>query len=249
MNCVLVDVGNTSTTVAFWQSSRVRRRSHVLTGESRPAAIAGALRALGIVDCEGSVLCSVVPSVNPLWLRELRRLPGRPPLTVTHRLNFGFRLDYPRPETLGADRLADACGAVARYGAPVLVADVGTALTVDLVDGAGRFVGGVIAPGPALMTDYMAERTALLPKIRFAGRVAAIGRSTESAMRIGARVGYRGLVREIVRHVRTGAPGRGRLTLCATGGYAVETLRGMAPKFRIDPDLTLYGLAKVLELN
>jgi type III pantothenate kinase len=158
------------------------------------------------------------------------------------------RLSYPAPRTLGADRLADVCGAFSRYGAPTIVADFGTAATFNVILPRRGFVGGVIAPGPRLMTEYLADRTALLPRIRGAGRWGDVGRSTKGSMLIGARVGYRGMVREIVRHLLSGLRGR-RATLVATGGLAREAVAGTDLPFLMDPHLTLYGLSRIFELN
>ena len=149
-------------------------------------------------------------------------------------------LDYPKPETIGADRLADAAGAVERYGAPVLVMDFGTALTAAVVTRDRVWRGGVIAPGFPLMRDYLFERTAKLPRMELGtGRAPKIGRSTEEAMRFGALVGYRGMVREIVAELKRNF--REDFRLVATGGFARWALRSLDLPFTIDPTLTLYG--------
>jgi pantothenate kinase type III len=149
-------------------------------------------------------------------------------------------LDYPKPETIGADRLADAAGAVSRYGAPVLVMDFGTALTAAIVTDDGVWRGGVIAPGFPLMRDYLFERTAKLPRMELGrGQAPKIGRSTEEAMRFGALVGYRGMVREIATTLRKNF--KQDFKLVATGGFARWALRGLDLPFVIDPTLTLYG--------
>jgi type III pantothenate kinase len=111
----------------------------------------------------------------------------------------GIGIDYPRPETIGPDRLANAMAARARFGAPVVVLDFGTAVTLDVVNRRGDYTGGVIAPGLSAMTDYLHEKTALLPPIHIREVRRAIGRSTEEAMLVGAVHGYRGLIRELVR--------------------------------------------------
>jgi type III pantothenate kinase len=154
-------------------------------------------------------------------------------------------IDYPKPETIGADRLADAAGAVARYGAPVLVMDFGTALTAAVVTSDRVWRGGVIAPGFPLMRDYLFERTAKLPRMEL-GRGAApkIGRSTEGAMRFGALVGYRGMVREIAETLRRNFGEDFKLV--ATGGFARWALRGAGMPFAIDPTLTLFGAGLVV---
>ncbi len=153
-------------------------------------------------------------------------------------------LDYPKPETIGADRLADAAGAVARYGAPVLVMDFGTALTAAVVTRDRVWRGGVIAPGFPLMRDYLFERTAKLPRMELGRGVAPkIGRSTEEAMRFGALVGYRGMVREIAGTLAMNFGEDFRLV--ATGGFAKWALKDIGMDFAIDPTLTLFGAGLV----
>jgi len=196
---------------------------------------------------DGSVICSVVPASNRVWITQLRRILGYEPLVVDHRLELGIRVSYPRPATIGADRLANASGAFSRYGAPVIVADFGTALTFDIVSQDDAYIGGVIAPGLPLMTDYLSEKTALLPRIQLKGPHGKAGRSTVEAMRIGAKVGYRGMVREIVEHIQSGL--REKATLCATGGFARWALEDSGMPFVFDRDLTLYGLSRIYELN
>ena len=158
--------------------------------------------------------------------------------------NSKLQLDYPKPETIGADRLADAAGAVSRYGAPVLVMDFGTALTAAVVTSDRVWRGGVIAPGFPLMRDYLFERTAKLPRMKIgSGRAPKIGRSTEEAMRFGALVGYRGMVREIVAELKKNFKTDFRLV--ATGGFAKWVLKDLDLPFVIDPTLTLYGAGLV----
>ena len=246
----VVDIGNTSTSVAVACNGVIGpirfRASWSLTS---PKAVS---RLLSPVvrgkRLDGAVLCSVVPRLNGVWTAQLKKVAGVPPVVVGHKLKLGVTVDYPKPVTIGADRLANACAAVDRYGAPVIVADFGTAVTFDVVSAAGAYVGGVIAPGLPLMIDYLYERTALLPWIQLKGRVGPVGRSTPEAMRIGAKVGYRGMVRGIVEYLQTSL-GPARFHLCATGGFAKWALEGLDMPFSIDPDLTLYGLSRIFELN
>ena len=166
---------------------------------------------------------------------------------VSHKLELGVKVDYPKPASIGADRLANACAAADRYGVPVIVADFGTAVTFDIVSAEGAYVGGVIAPGLPLMTEYLYERTALLPMIHLKGPHGIVGRSTTEAMRLGAKVGYRGMVHEIVAFLQRGF--HKRFKLCATGGFARWALEGINLPFKIDQDLTLYGLSRIYDLN
>lgn len=250
MSCIIaVDIGNTSASIGIAHDTKITCVSRMHGGIRDRKVIRNTIARLARNRCiDGSVFCSVVPSANQTWISELKRSLGSDPLVVNHRLKLGIGISYPRPATIGADRLANACGAVSRYGAPVIVADFGTALTFDVISADGAYIGGVIAPGLPIMTDYLAEKAALLPRIRLKGPYREVGKNTVGAMRIGAKVGYRGMVREIVKYLKAGLRLK-RVKLCATGGYAEWALDGLDMPFRFDPDLTLYGLSRIYELN
>ena len=248
MRCVVIDVGNTSTGVGLYDAGKISRVTHVKGGIAKePAACAEAVRKAARGKVAGAVLGSVVPRVNAAWQRLVRRESGLPLLAVNADVAMDVTVDYPDPSSIGADRLADACGGVRRYGAPLIVADFGTALTFDVVTPDRRYVGGVITPGLPLMTDYLYERTALLPRVELAGACPKLGRSTQQAMRIGAQVGYRGIVREIVTYLRESL--RCDFKLVATGGYADWALKDSGMEFVIDKELTLFGLGCIGERN
>jgi pantothenate kinase type III len=250
---VAVDVGNTSTAVGLWSDGRVSRVSHCDGGFEEASRAVLAIASSSGADAIAYV--SVVPKADRKW-RAFARANSMRFRQVTHKAfpfsvegtrggrraagPLALRLDYPRPDTIGADRLADAAGAVSRYGAPLVVMDFGTALTAAVVTGDCVWRGGVIAPGFPLMRDYLFERTAKLPHMKLgSGRAPRIGRSTEEAMRFGALVGYRGMVREIVAELRRNFGEDFRVV--ATGGFARWVLRDLDMPFTIDPSLTLYG--------
>lgn len=255
---IVVDIGNMSTSFALARAGRITAINRLPTHGSSQLMIRRCLMELARgYRIRDAAVCSVVPRQNRLWIRELKRLTGRSPLLVHHRLKMDIAIDYPRPATIGADRLANACAATKRYGTPVIVADFGTALTFDIVSRDRSYIGGVIAPGLPLMTDYLADRTALLPRIRLSDegkqatafwRRSVIGKSTVQAMLIGARLGYTGMVREIFSRLKQSLR-EPRIRLCATGGYAAWALAGSGLHVPIDPDLTLDGIRRIYELN
>lgn len=247
---IVIDVGNTSTSLGLFQGLKRLNRIDVPTHETTEEDAARTLRSLvGAEHVQGAVLGSVVPKVNPIWTQAVRSLRKTANiLNVSCKLDIGLPINYPKPETIGADRLANACAAAHCFGAPVIVADFGTAVTFDVVEARRGYVGGIIAPGLMLMFSYLAERTALLPSIRPAPVRGWVGRSTEQAMRLGAKWGYRGLVKEIVREL-TRHPSMRKAKICATGGWARWCLRGSGLRITVDPDLTLYGLARIYQLN
>lgn len=246
MRCIVIDVGNTSTGIGLCDRGKISRVAHLRGGIAKqPEACAEAVRKAARGTVNGAVLGSVVPAVDGKWKRLIRRELGCELLAVRAGLPMDVTVDYPEPQTIGADRLADACGGVRRYGAPLIVADFGTALTFDVITPDKRYVGGVITPGLPLMTDYLYDRTALLPRVELEGPCPKLGRSTQQAMRIGAQVGYRGIVREIVSYLR--ASTKCRYKLVATGGYAGWALKDSGMPFVIDQELTLFGLGCIFE--
>ncbi len=193
-------------------------------------------------------MCSVVPRATPLVRKSVRRLWKLNSLELTPETLRGVGIDYPKPNTIGPDRLANAVAARHYFGAPVVVVDFGTAVTFDVVNRAGNYAGGIIAPGLTAMTDYLHEKTALLPRIKIREVREAIGKSTEQAMLIGAVHGYRGLIRGLLGELKSQLKTR-RLPVIATGGYA-ELIASKLPEIsRVEQDLTLEGLLLVWRAN
>ena len=227
---LLVNINNTNTSFALANSQRILRVIKVPTASVRRIPFAE-------TGISGVVLASVVPAVAK---RVRRVLPIRP-LIVSAGINLGIGVRYPHKKQIGADRLANAVGVTELYGAPAIVVDFGTAVTFDIVNGHREYVGGVIAPGLASVTDYLYQRTALLPSIRLAEPRSVIGKSTVDAMRVGAVVGYRGLVKEILGALKR-ERGMKKAVVVATGGYGGLIARRIAEIEHVNPLLTLEGL-------
>jgi len=250
---LLFDIGNTHTHIGLADNRRVVKQINVPTrewfGGDAPALVK---RFVGRNKIEGVALCSVVPRATP-HVRKFAAQFGAPStdparkvplLELTPRTVCGVGIDYPKPDSIGPDRLANAVAARQRFGAPVVIVDFGTAVTFDVVNRAGNYAGGIIAPGLAAMTDYLHEKTALLPRIKIAEVKTAIGKSTEQAMLIGAVHGYRGLVRELIGELKRALRVK-NLPVVATGGYAKLIAAKLPEISAVAPDLTLEGLRLV----
>jgi type III pantothenate kinase len=239
---LLFDIGNTHTHVGLANGRRVLRQVNLPTGAwGGGSAKAGVAGFVGAKKIEGAVLCSVVPRVTPLVHRAIRRLWKINALELTPKSVRGLGIDYPKPDTIGPDRLANAVAARHHFGAPVVVVDFGTAVTFDVVNRAGHYAGGIITPGLAAMTDYLHEKTALLPKIRIREVTAVVGKNTEQAMLVGAVHGYRGLVRELIAELKRELRAK-HLPVIATGGYARLMASKLPEISAVEPNLTLEGL-------
>lgn len=249
---LLLDIGNTHVHCGLGDRHRVRRRSDFDTRTFRAdvstsEAVAELRRFVGQNKLAGAALCSVVPQATAPAQAALELGFGFRALQLSPASLSGVGIDYPKPETIGQDRLANALAARHHFGAPVVVVDFGTAVTFDVVNRHGNYTGGIIAPGLAMMTDYLHEKTALLPRVKIREPRSVVGRSTEQAMLVGAVHGYRGLVRELLRELKAElkAP---RLPVVATGGYAALIAKRLPEIHAVLPGLTLEGL-RLLWMN
>ena len=240
---LLIDNSNSFTKFALASRTKLGATRKVATRSLDEAALREVLRGWKFARV---VLSSVVPEKGELIARCLAPAPV---LRVSAKVDLGVGIDYPKPKTIGADRLANAASATHYFGAPVVVVDFGTAVSFDIISRERKYVGGVIAPGLEAMTDYLHQRTALLPKISLLEPPAAIGKSTRQAMLAGAVYGYRGLVRQILIEIgkQLGIPHN--LQVVATGGYAKLIAAGLPEIRRVLPNLTLDGLRIIGTLN
>jgi type III pantothenate kinase len=244
----LFDIGNTHTHIGVANSSRVLRHTDIPTRDWREAAARKVAAQFLRGNITEAILCSVAPAATPFVVKFVRSKLRVHCLQLTAETVRGVGIDYPEPDTIGADRLANAVAVKRHFGAPSVVVDFGTAVTFDVVDKNGNYIGGIIAPGLNAMTDYLHEKTALLPRISIREVRAVIGKNTEQAMLIGAVHGYRGLIGELVRRLKRELKCK-KLPVVATGGYARLISNKLPEVTAVRPLLTLEGLRLIWEAH
>ncbi len=190
----------------------------------------------------------VAASVNPPALKALEAAtaesPNEPVLVVGRDLPLPIDTDLPNPEAVGTDRLCCASAAFDRLGVACVVADFGTAITIDCVNAEGVFVGGSILPGLAMQAESLQAGTAQLPRVRLVEPDWVFGKDTRQAIIGGIIFGARGLLRERVEAYATQL---GQWpTVIATGGDAKLICgdpNGSQLVQAIVPNLSLHGVA------
>ena len=243
MKRILIDVGNTRTKFVFADEANLLDRRQLATDKiSRESILALIGDWTGRAD--QVVVCSVVPNRTA----SFQDVFGEGLIIVSCHIPLGIGIDYPEPETIGADRLANAAALARLHGQPGIVVDFGTAVTFDVLSADGNYCGGVIAPGVEMMNDYMSERTALLPQVELIKDPPPFGRSTEEAMQAGAYYGYAGMVRRILDELLATFDQSDDATIVATGG-AGELFYNALGVDLYEPDLTLHGLRFIAELQ
>lgn len=233
---LLIDNSNTRTKFALGdEHALLSWRGVISTADISDESIHDLLRD---VKFDAVMICSVVPEKARVLDEVLSA--SFPVHFLNCRSPFGMAIDYPTPEQIGSDRLANAAGVLGRHRVPAIVIDFGTAVTFDVISAMPAYCGGVIAPGLGAMSGYLTRRTALLPEIELDEPVSAIGKSTTHAMQAGAVFGYRGLVKEIIAKISSEMAGSP--LIIATGGDAALIAKGVPEIQVVDPDLTLDGL-------
>ena len=240
---LLIDVSNSFTKIAVASGLKIGPVRRVPTSGLKKTDFSS-------IRADLALIASVVPPANPIIASSL----PCPSLWVDHRVPGGVEIDYPNPATIGSDRLANAAAAVKLGKLPAIVVDFGTAVTFDVIDSRGFYLGGVIAPGLPTAAAALHERTALLPLTKITAIRKSIGKSTSEAIRIGLLLGAAGLIRETVSGITRDAFRGNRPHVLATGGDAelVDRLsrRNGPPVIdRVDPLLTLRGLLAIAEKN
>jgi type III pantothenate kinase len=247
---LVVDVGNTETVVglassttelvAHWRvSSSVPRTSDEMTALIRAFLAGDSIDEAAIVR---GVIGSVVPSVNHVWSKTLQTISGAEVVSVGPDSGLPIRLDVEEPRTVGADRIVNTLAARELYHRDTIAVDLGTATTFDCISGDGVFLGGVISPGLSAGLDWLASRTAKLPRVEMQPPEVVIGRRTETCIQSG--VFYQAIesIDGIVRRIKEEWD-RPEAYVVATGGFANAIGPHLATVDAIEPFLTLYGLA------
>ncbi len=246
-----IDVGNTSTYAGLYRDGALVSSFRYATDRSDSSDTLG-LKLAGMLmiqgesrqDIEAIGLCSVVPLLTRRYHEMAERYLGGEILAISAE-NAGLPVAYTPATSVGADRLANAVAAVDAYGYPVIVADFGTAITVDVVNAEGAYAGGAIAPGVEISLQALYSRTAQLPMVDIAEPERAIGATTAESLRSGLVYGMAGLADALIRRFRAelGCP----VTTLATGGIAKLLAPACAEVDHIAPELTLEGIRLIWE--
>jgi len=236
---LLININNSFTKAAQWKGGSLKLMGRKPTRETGSDQFQNWIERS---HPDQIVVASVVPEADS----RLKVPPSLPVHFISHRSPLEIQIRFPRPGTIGADRLCNACAVAATGEVPAVVVDYGTAVTFDIISAQKEYLGGVIAPGMRIFRDYLAERTALLPLVTIQRPSGVVGKSTKEAMRSGAYYGYRGLVKEILDEIRRELKAK-QLAIIATGGDSSLFEHESALFKRHDPDLTFKGMGLIAD--
>jgi type III pantothenate kinase len=245
-----IDVGNTQTVFGLFEGAELGDQFRVATNRSHTGdELAVLLRSLiDLTVLEGIVLCSSVPALVREYQAFADRWAGADLLVLGPGVSTGVPIRYDDPREVGADRIANAVAVRERHGAPALVVDFGTSTNFDVVNAAGEFAGGVLAPGIEISMDALFARAARLPRVPFTAPERVISQTTTAALQSGLVYGFAGQIDAIVRRIEAEL-GAEKAPVVATGGLADLIAPHSETITAVDPELTLHGLRLVWERN
>lgn len=251
-----IDVGNTNTVFGIYRGKELVGSFRLSTTARRTSDELGmqihmyySFMGLHIRDTKAVIIASVVPPAMYTMINAIRKYVGVQPLIVGKDIDTGLKNKYDNPKEVGVDRLVNAVSAVKRYGAPLIIIDIGTAMTFDVIDKDGAYLGGAIFPGIKVAMEALFQKASKLPRVDIVRPDKAIGTNTVMSMQSGAVRGYAGAIEGVVSEMKQELDGGERCRVVATGGMGRMMAQYCDSITDVDPDLTLEGLRMIYENN
>lgn len=252
---LVCDVGNTNIAIGIYEGDNLVTSWRIGTDRRSTADEMGMLfkdlfdfKGFTFDQIEAVVISSVVPPLTPILMVMFCRYFRKEPLLVGPGVKTGMPIRYDNPREVGADRIVNAVSAYRLYGGPLIVVDFGTATTFCVISREGHYLGGAIAPGISISTEALFERAAKLPRVELVAPRQVIGKNTVASMQAGIYYGFVGQVDEVISRIKE-EMGEEDVVVVATGGLARLICEGTRYVKHIDPNLTLWGLKIIYELN
>lgn len=249
-----IDVGNTNIVLGMIENGEILNVVRIHT-DLRETGTEYAIKLRQVTDFygidlksfEGAIISSVVPPVTESLRLAVESLIGKKPLIVGPGMRTGMNVRIDDPSTMAGDLVVGSVAAIACYGAPLIVIDMGTATTMVLIDNEGSYRGGAIIPGIKLSYGALSSGTSLLPDIAILPPKKVIATNTVDSMRSGAVYGTAAMLDGMIDRMEKeiGYP----CTVVATGGLARTVVQNCSRDIIYDADLLLKGLWTLYDRN
>jgi type III pantothenate kinase len=249
-----VDVGNTNVCLGLLEGREMRASWRIRTdpGQTEDEFTITLAQLLSTSESPvgriaGAVVASVVPPLTDVVIAGIRKRTPGPLFVVGPGLRTGITIRTDNPREVGADRIVNAVAASEIAPGGAIVVDLGTATTLDCISPHCEYLGGVIAPGITISAEALFRRAAKLPKVTIGRPRRVLGKNTELSMQSGLFYGYVSLIDGLVDRL---AEEMGFTPqVIATGGHAAALADASRTITRVEPDLTLLGLAIIWQRN
>lgn len=236
---LVCDIGNTNITAGLFQGMRLVYKIKFPTSKAQKSLKLFPKR-IAFSQIKAIIICSVVPRALKSLKASFKSLKNIPVYSLGENLAVPIKNRYAYPKQVGQDRLVNAYAASRLYGAPLVVIDFGTAVTLDVISKNREYLGGMILPGLELSLEALSARTALLPRVTLERPKEFIGRDTKSSMLSGVVYGFAALTDCLSQRIKKKIGNSAKVI--GTGGNISLIAKYCQSLDKIDPDLTLKGL-------
>ena len=249
-----IDIGNTNIVIGCMKDDEIVFKARIATDRLRTSdqygvEIKNMIEAFGVnlKDIDDCIISSVVPPVFNSVRTGVLKIIGKQPMVVSPGLKTGLNIHVDVPSQVGSDRIVIAVAALAEYEAPLILMDLGTATTIEVVEPDNVYLGGVIFPGVMVSLDALTSRAAQLPGISLDKPKAVIGKNTVDCMRSGMMYGTAAMIDGIIERIEEELGHK--TTIVATGGLARFITPLCKREIILERDLLLKGLNILYKKN
>ena len=242
------DIGNTQTVFGFYKDDKLAGSFRIDTDPKRTSdqyklIIKGFLNEINVGwnDFQTITMASVVSRVSETFLRLKSE---KEILNISHKSPLSFTINIPEPETLGADRIANAEGAIRKYKHPMIIVDLGTAITFDVINSKKEYIGGAITPGIYTSADALFSHASKIFSTSLERPGSVIGNTTKKSLQSGIIYGFAGLIDGMIAKIKKEL-GNKEVEVIGTGGQIDLVSEVLSSIDTTDKDLTLDGLYRI----
>ena len=239
-----INIGNSHTTIAVFKNNQNFRQYCIPTGDKYEKLLSKVF----LDPPEAVIICSVAPLATRRFIRALKRFSSIKPLLLGKDISIPLKNEYTKPGQLGEDRLVTSFAAIIRYGAPLIVVDCGTALTINVVSADRSFRGGIILPGIEMSLKALSLYTAQLPFLERIGKKhVLIGKTTRECIISGISNGFAAMVDGLIVKIKSVL---GKKTIVIGTGGGINSIAPLTKQInKIDNLLLHYGLYALLHTH
>ena len=249
-----IDLGNTNLVIGCIKDDKILFKARIATDRLRTSdqygvEIKNMMEAYGVqlAEIDDCIISSVVPPVFNSVRTGVIKILGKQPMVVGPGLKTGLNIHMDVPSQVGSDRIVIAVAALAEYTAPLILMDLGTATTIEVVEPDNVYLGGIIFPGVRVSLDALTSRTSQLPGISLDKPKQVIGKNTVDCMRSGMMYGTAAMLDGLVDRIEEELGHTS--TIIATGGLAQFITPLCKHDIILEKNLLLKGLNILYKKN
>ena len=198
-------------------------------------------------NLDGSIICSVVPQITDSVIEATKRFTSKTVKNVGPGIKTGLKVNIDNPKELGPDRIANSVGGFKMAKKTVVIIDLGTATTFDIVNNKKEYLGGSIAPGIKISLEALTSKTSSLKSVEISNPKSVIGKNTYEAIQSGLILGHASMIDSMLEKIILEIDSEPKIIITGGLGEIIQPILNIETIY--SKDLTLNGLEEIYFLN